>query len=87
MTGAVAHQQGATLQLLVNSKFSIWEILLIHQFGSVPYPSYPALCHDDTTFHGSTDYGEHHATLVKHRYDTLNVYSACGRQWAPTGGD
>ena len=35
-----------------------------HPLGSIPYPSFPALCHDDTTFHGGTDYGEYHATSV-----------------------
>ena len=76
MTAAAAYHQGATLQLLVNSEFFIWEILLTHQLGSVPYPSYPALCHDDTTFHGGTDYGEHHATSVKNMRSELRIRRA-----------
>ena len=45
----------------------------LHQHGNVPYPSYPALCHDDTTFHGGTDYGEHHAASVTQLRFNTNV--------------
>ena len=31
---------------------------LTHQIGTIPRPSFPALCHDDTTFHGGPDDGE-----------------------------
>ena len=45
------------------SKFSIWEFFFVQPLGSVPYPSFPALCRADITFHGSTDYGEHRAIM------------------------
>ena len=38
-------------------------VLFVQPLGSVPYPSFPALCRADITFHGSTDYGEHHAIM------------------------
>ena len=44
---------------MVNSKFSIWEFLFTYLLGRVPFPSFPALCYDDTAFHGATDCGEH----------------------------
>ena len=43
-------------------------VLFIQPLGGVPYPSSPALCRADITFHGSTDYGEH----------TLMVGTPCG---------
>ena len=42
-----------------NVRFSIWDFLLTYLLGRFPYPSFPALCHDDTAFHGATDCGEH----------------------------
>ena len=62
--GADPYQQGGALQLIANSKFSIWEFLLAHPLGCFPYPSFPALCHDDTTFHEGTECDEQHATSV-----------------------
>ena len=68
------YQQGATLWLIVKSKFSIWELVLTQQLRSIPYPNFPALCHDDTTFQGGTDYGEYHGTMVtQHDFVILDL--------------
>ena len=38
-------------------------VVVVQPLRSVPYPSSPALCRADITFHGSTDYGEHRAIM------------------------
>ena len=59
-------------------KFQIFNlgVPFLHQLGNVPYPSYPALCREDTTFHGGTAYGEHHATSITNMRFTKHVKNA-----------